>query len=272
MPELPEVETTARGIAPHLTGARITGVSVREPRLRRPVPADLASRLHDRTLLAVSRRAKYLQFDFGTGQLLIHLGMSGSLRIISPETPVTAHDHVDLCFGDRVLRYRDPRRFGLMLWLTPGEEATHPLLAPLGIEPLCATFDGHWLYRATREARRPIKSFIMDSHRIVGVGNIYASESLFRAGIHPLAIAGRLGPARCERLAGAIRDTLRDAIAAGGSSLRDFVRTDGQPGYFQQQYFVYGRDGEPCRHCGRPVERMVIGQRASFLCTQCQRR
>lgn len=271
MPELPEVETTVRGIAPHLTGATVTGVDVRQSRLRQPVPAQLAEHLNGQPLRRVGRRAKYLLFDFDPGRLIVHLGMSGSLRIVDPTVPATAHDHVDLRFGERILRYRDPRRFGLMLW-QPEDAAPPALLAQLGIEPLSAAFDGPWLYHATRLARRSIKTFIMDSHVIVGVGNIYASESLFRAGIHPLTPAGRLGPARCARLAQAIRDTLQDAIAAGGSSLRDFVGSDGQPGYFQQQYFVYARDGEPCRQCARPVRRVVIGQRASFFCAHCQRR
>jgi len=271
MPELPEVETTARGIAPHLIDHCVSHVTVRHPQLREPVPPALERLLAGQRLRAVERRAKYLLLDFGTGQLLVHLGMSGSLRIVPDGTPPGAHDHVDIGFGARVLRYRDPRRFGLMRWLARGE-AWPPLLSALGIEPLSDEFTGAWLHQATRGAKRPIKSFIMDSHQLVGVGNIYASESLFRAGIHPLTPASRIGPERCARLAQAIRETLTDAIAAGGSSLRDFVGSDGQPGYFQQQYFVYARAGEPCRRCGKPIEKQVIGQRASFFCRHCQRR
>lgn len=271
MPELPEVETTARGIAPHLTGARVSGVSVRQPRLRLPVPNDIADTLRGGVLQQVRRRAKYLLLDFGHGELLIHLGMSGSLRIVDIGTSPSPHDHVDIEFGDRILRYRDPRRFGLITWM-PEDSAPPALLAHLGIEPLEETFDGAWLHRATRHIKRPIKTFIMDSHQIVGVGNIYASESLFRARIHPLTEAGRLGPKRCQRLVEEIRATLTEAIAAGGSSLRDFVGTDGAPGYFQQQYFVYAREGEPCRTCGRPIQRHVIAQRSTFLCPACQRR
>jgi formamidopyrimidine-DNA glycosylase len=271
MPELPEVETTARGIAPHLLEHRVSHVVVRHRQLREPVPVDLEAHLAGRRLGAVTRRAKYLLLDFGNGQLLVHLGMSGSLRIVPTDTAPLAHDHVDIGFGDQVLRYRDPRRFGLMRWIGQGEPLP-AVLAGLGVEPLSEAFDGAWLYRATRDTRRSIKTFIMDSHQVVGVGNIYASESLFRAGIHPLTPAGRLGRARCDRLAGAIRATLTDAIAAGGSSLRDFVGSDGKPGYFQQQYFVYGRTDEPCRGCGRPIEKQVIGQRASFFCRHCQHR
>jgi formamidopyrimidine-DNA glycosylase len=271
MPELPEVETTARGIAPHLLGQRVTDVRVRQGRLREPVPADLGACLGGQVLQGVSRRAKYLLLDFGHGRLLVHLGMSGSLRIVPAGTEPLPHDHVDLVFGAQVLRYRDPRRFGLMRWIAAGE-AEPAVLAHLGVEPLSDAFTGPWLHAASRGARRAIKLFLMDSHVVVGVGNIYASESLFRAGIHPLTPAGRLGPARCERLVGAVRDTLTDAIAAGGSSLRDFVGGDGQPGYFQQQYFVYGRDDAPCRRCGQPVRKQTIGQRSSFFCPRCQRR
>jgi len=271
MPELPEVETTVRGIAPHLTGAQIRGVTVRQPILRMPVPGGLDTLLRDRTVRSVRRRAKYLLMDFDHGRLLIHLGMSGSLRIVGNPTPPTRHDHVDLAFGDRLLRYRDPRRFGLISWW-PADEAEPALLARLGIEPLSDDFNGAWLHRATRGARRNIKTFIMDSHLVVGVGNIYASESLFRSRIHPMTEAGRLGPARCERLATQIRATLNEAIAAGGSTLRDFVGSDGAPGYFQQHYFVYAREGLPCHACGRPVERHIIAQRSTFFCPRCQRK
>lgn len=270
MPELPEVETTRRGIAPELVGATLTGALIRQPRLRYPVPALLADAATGLPLLAVERRAKYLLLCFATGQVLIHLGMSGSLRILPADTPPETHDHVDLLFGARALRLRDPRRFGMVLWL-PAGAPTHGLLARLGIEPLEAGFTGPWLHQATRGRSTPIRSFIMDGHRIVGVGNIYASESLFRAGIAPDTPANALGLTRCTQLVEAIRSTLEAALAAGGSTLRDFVGTNGQAGYFQQQYFVYGRTGEPCRYCGTPIRRRIMGQRASFDCPRCQR-
>jgi formamidopyrimidine-DNA glycosylase len=269
VPELPEVETTLRGIQPHVMGRPITAVTVRQRMLRYPLPEQLERLVVGHPLHSIRRRGKYLLFGLGEGTLIVHLGMSGSLRILSGATAPGVHDHVDIAFGDAVLRYRDPRRFGLMLWAV-GDPANHPLLASLGIEPLDATFDGAWLYRATRGRATPIKLFLMDSHRIVGVGNIYASESLFRAAIHPATPASRLGPQRCARLAKAIQETLTEAIAAGGSTLRDFVGGDGRPGYFQQQYFVYGRDGEPCRLCGTPVRKTIIGQRATFHCPRCQ--
>lgn len=271
MPELPEVETTARGIAPHLVGARASGATIRNGRLRQPVPSDLAAQVRGRILRQVSRRAKYLLLDFDNGQVLVHLGMSGSLRIVSTDSSPASHDHVDLHFGESTLRLRDPRRFGLVLWLDA--DAPMPaMLTRLGIEPLSETFDGAWLFHATRDARTPIKTYLMNSHRVVGIGNIYASESLFRAGVHPLTPAGRLGRQRCTRLVDAIRDTLHEAIAAGGSSLRDFVGSDGAPGYFQQQYFVYGRGGAPCRRCAHPIIRTSIAQRSTFHCSHCQRR
>lgn len=271
MPELPEVETTRRGIAPSVTGAAVTDVRVRDARLRLPVPAVLHERLVGGAILAVRRRAKYLLFDLPAGGLVVHLGMSGSLRIVPSELTPGAHDHIDLVLGDIALRYRDPRRFGLFAWSDAGGDA-HPLLAGLGPEPLGDDFDGAWLHRETRKTRVAIKQAIMDARRVVGVGNIYASESLFRARINPLLPASRLGPQRCARLVGTIRETLTEAIAAGGSTLRDFVGGDGQPGYFQQSYFVYGRDGEPCRVCGHSISRTVIGQRATYWCPVCQAR
>ncbi len=271
MPELPEVETTARGIAPHLVGAQASGATIRNGRLRQIVPADLATCIQGRILRGVTRRAKYLLLEFDNGQVLVHLGMSGSLRIVPSDSPPQPHDHIDLHFGASTLRLRDPRRFGLVLWLDADATAP-PMLARLGIEPLSDAFDGAWLYRATRGSRTPIKTFLMNGRRIVGIGNIYASEGLFRARLHPLTPAGRLGPRRCARLVDALRDTLGEAIAAGGSSLRDFVGSDGAPGYFQQNYFVYGRSGEPCRICARPIVCTTIAQRSTFYCTRCQRR
>lgn len=271
MPELPEVEITRSGIAPHLCGQRVSAVRVRQPRLRYPVPDDLARRVLGQLVLAVRRRGKYLLVEFAGGSLLLHLGMSGSLRIVAADLPPEKHDHFDLVVGAQALRLRDPRRFGAVLWLDHPADV-HPLLARLGLEPLEAGFDGTALFALCRGRATPIKLLIMDGHLLVGVGNIYASESLFRARIHPQTPAGSLSKLRCERLASCIRETLQDALAAGGSSLRDFVHSDGSAGYFQQQYFVYGRDDEPCRVCASPIRRLVMGQRASFYCSRCQRR
>jgi formamidopyrimidine-DNA glycosylase len=269
MPELPEVETTCRGIRPVLTGRIASGCIIRNGRLRMPVPEDLGEHLAGQALRAVERRAKYLLLRFDSGTVIVHLGMSGSLRVVDALAPAGKHDHVDLLFGETALRLRDPRRFGLVAW-HEGEPAAHPLLARLGIEPLQPGFDGDWLFAALRGLKTPIKLAIMDAHRVVGVGNIYASESLFRARIHPLAPAGSVSRARCKRLADAIRETLAAAIEAGGSTLRDFVGGDGKAGYFQQQYFAYGRDGEACRVCGGAVRRTVMGQRSTFWCARCQ--
>ena len=271
MPELPEVETTCRGIRPHVEGRALSALVVRNPRLRVPVPDTLPARIGGRILHTVGRRAKYLLLGFDGGSVIVHLGMSGSLRVVPSSEPPGAHDHVDFVFGAQALRLRDPRRFGMVVW-QEGDVARHPLLANLGPEPLDAAFDTGWLYAVTRGLRAPIKHVLMDSHRVVGVGNIYASESLFRARIHPLEPAGHLGPRRCARLVASVRATLAAAIAAGGSTLRDFVGGDGQPGYFQQQYFVYGRSGEPCRVCGSAVRRIVSAQRATYFCPRCQRR
>ncbi len=268
MPELPEVETTRRGIAPELTGHQATGVVIRNGRLRHPIPPDLEATLAGQRLEAVERRAKYLLFRFSGGSLLVHLGMSGSLRIVPAGLAPEKHDHLDIVFGPRALRLRDPRRFGLVLW--QAGETPHPLLAHLGIEPLSDGFDGRWLHQASRGRKTPVKLWLMDAAQVVGIGNIYASESLFRAGIDPTVPVGELGPRRCARLAACIRETLDDALAAGGSTLRDFVGSNGSPGYFQQQYFVYGRNGEPCRRCARPIRKRIMGQRATFFCAHCQ--
>jgi len=271
MPELPEVETVRRGLEPLLVGHTLTGAEVREARLRWPVPAGLSTRLQDRRVVALRRRGKYLLVDLDQGGLIVHLGMSGSLRLSPPGEVPARHDHVDLIFDDgRRLRLRDPRRFGAVLWSDAPE--THPLLAGLGLEPLAPEFDGPGLHRLCRGRRLPIKALLMDAHRLVGVGNIYANESLFHAGIHPLAAADRLSARRAARLANAIRVTLEAAIAAGGSSLRDFVDGHGRPGYFQQLYFVYGRAGESCRHCGQAIVSLRLGGRATYLCPRCQPR
>jgi formamidopyrimidine-DNA glycosylase len=273
MPELPEVEVTRRGIAPVLTGSRVSGVIARTPALRYPLPHNLEQTLTGHRLAAVSRRGKYLLLDFGHGHLMIHLGMSGSLRLVAASLAAEKHDHFDLTFtikGKSVaLRLRDPRRFGAILWLE-GNASAHPLLAVLGIEPLTDEFSAEWLKQELAGLSAAIKPTLMDSHRVVGIGNIYASESLFRAGIDPRAAAGRISLKRLQRLVPAIKATLAAAIDAGGSSLRDFIRSDGSSGYFQQQLFVYGRGGEPCRLCGRPIRELRQGQRATFFCAGCQ--
>jgi formamidopyrimidine-DNA glycosylase len=271
MPELPEVEITRRGIAPALRHRTITAVTVREPRLRWRIPVGLAGALLGARIRAVRRRAKYLLLECDRGTLILHLGMSGSLRVVGATEPPGPHDHFEVAVGGRVLRLRDPRRFGAVLWHA-GDPANHPLLSHLGVEPLSPAFTGARLHAATRGRRAGIKQALMDHKVVVGVGNIYANESLFRARIHPQTPAGRLSVARCERLAEAVRSTLRDALAAGGSSLRDFVHSDGSPGYFQQRYFVYDREGTPCRICASPVRRVLQGQRSSWYCPKCQRR
>jgi formamidopyrimidine-DNA glycosylase len=269
MPELPEVEITRRGIEPHLARRRITRVVVRHRGLRWPVPRNLGALLGGARIRSVGRRAKYLLLDCGKGTLILHLGMSGSLRIVPATEAPGPHDHFDLGVGAVCVRLRDPRRFGAVLWHT-GDPARHPLLARLGVEPLSSEFTGRVLHAASRGRRIAVKQLLMDHRVVVGIGNIYANESLFRARIHPRAPARRLSLARCERLAEAVRATLEDALAAGGSTLRDFVGSDGSPGDFQQQSFVYDRAGEPCRVCRTPIRRIVQGQRASFYCPVCQ--
>lgn len=269
MPELPEVETTRRGLLPGLLGRRVTRVVVRQPRLRYPVPRQLPTLLAGQTLHAIERRAKYLLFRFEGGVLLAHLGMSGSLRLVAAAAPAGKHDHVDIGFGDTVLRLRDPRRFGALLWLD--DPGSHPLLSGLGMEPLSEQFGGDALHAATRTRSAAVKPVLMDSALVVGVGNIYASESLFRAGIHPATPARRISLQRYRRLAAAVRETLNEALAAGGSSLRDYVQSDGNSGCFQQQYFVYGRAGEACRRCGATIRQLRQSQRSTFYCPRCQR-
>ena len=271
MPELPEVETTLRGLAPHLLGQRITGVAIRHPHLRWPIPKNLPLLLRGLTIRSISRRAKYLLVECGSGTLILHLGMSGSLRILPAGTAIEKHDHFDLMLGNGLLmRLRDPRRFGAVLW-HEGDPAQHLLLVKLGPEPLQENFSADYLYRATRKRSAAIKLVIMDNHVVVGAGNIYANEALFRAGIRPQLAAGKLSKPRCARLVQTIRETLTEAIALGGSSLRDFVNSDGKPGYFQQHYWVYGRAGEPCHACGAPIKQIRQGQRSSFYCPVCQK-
>ncbi|MFY9315141.1 MAG: bifunctional DNA-formamidopyrimidine glycosylase/DNA-(apurinic or apyrimidinic site) lyase [Burkholderiales bacterium] len=269
MPELPEVEVTRRGIEPHLVGRPIAAVVVREPRLRWRVPRAVGA-LAGREVRSVKRRGKYLLLDCGDGHLILHLGMSGSLRLVARGSVPGKHDHFDLAVGQQVLRLRDPRRFGAVLWTTQPPER-HPLLRHLGIEPLSRALDGRRLHALTRASRVRIKPFLMDGRRIVGVGNIYASESLFLAGIDPRRRAGRLSVADCARLATAVKRTLRTAIRAGGSTLRDFVGSDGAEGYFQRRAWVYDRAGEKCRRCGTAIRCVVQGQRATYFCPSCQR-
>lgn len=270
MPELPEVETTCRGIAPHITGQRIRRVIIRQPRLRWPIPEDLPRLLQGRKLLSVARRGKYLLLSFHHGTLIIHLGMSGSLRLVKAETAVQKHDHFDLQLGNgRQLRLRDPRRFGAVLW-TDQPVMNHPLLVDLGPEPLADRFDGEYLHAQGRSRRIPIKQLIMDSKTVVGVGNIYANESLFRAAIHPTRPSNRISHQRYLRLAEEIRNVLREAITQGGTTLRDFLNEDGNPGYFAQSLLVYGKSGEPCPRCGKAIRSKTIGQRSTFFCPGCQ--
>jgi formamidopyrimidine-DNA glycosylase len=271
MPELPEVETTRRGIAPHVTGRRVIRIDVYDPRLRWPVPADLDTRMRGLAIERVDRRSKYLLFHAGAAALLVHLGMTGSLRIFRDPPPRGAHDHVDIVLDDgTLLRYRDPRRFGAMLWI-PSSRHGHPLLDALGPEPFDAAFDADYLWRTTRKRRAAIKLALMDNHVVSGVGNIYANEALFRAGIRPATRANRLSKPRLRRLVETVCAVLHAAIAKGGSTLRDYVGSDGAAGYFQLEYFVYGRAGEPCRVCGARIRQSRIGSRSSFYCPHCQR-
>ena len=270
MPELPEVETTRLGLLPRLQGRTLRRIVVRNPRLRWPVPDELEARLAGLTLKALDRRGKYLLFDFGGITQIVHLGMSGSLRFTGPGEPAALHDHIDWLFDDgTTLRLRDPRRFGAVLWTD--DVSQHPLLAHLGPEPLTPAFDAATLHAQCQRRSAAIKQVIMDAQVVVGVGNIYASESLFHAGIRPATAARRLSRPACARLVESIKRVLAAAIAAGGSSLRDYVATDGELGYFQLQTRVYDRERLPCKVCATPIRRIVQGQRASFYCPACQR-
>lgn len=268
MPELPEVETTCRGIAPHLTGRTLVGWTLRVPALRWPVV--LPETLRGQRIRGVRRRAKYLLIDLDGGALVLHLGMSGSLRILPADAPVLKHDHVDfLLDSGLILRFNDPRRFGSLHWQPEPAEA-HWLLAGLGVEPLTPDFDGRYLKTAARGRRVAVKSLLMDGRIVVGVGNIYANEALFLAGIRPTRAAGRVSLVAYEALAGAIKAVLGAAIEMGGTTLRDFVNQDGQPGYFQQSLWVYGREGERCKRCGAALKGVRLGQRATVFCPDCQ--
>jgi formamidopyrimidine-DNA glycosylase len=269
MPELPEVETTRRGIAPHLEGRRITAVTLRRPDLRWPIPDAIGELLPGQRIEAVDRRAKYLLLRTEIGSALLHLGMSGMLRVLPADTPVNKHDHVDLALeSGQVLRFTDPRRFGSLLWQPAGE--THELLANLGPEPLSEAFDGDVLWHLSRGRSAAVKTFLMDNANVVGVGNIYASEALFAAGIDPRRAAGKVSRERYRQLAIEVKRILAHAISRGGTTLRDFLNPDGAPGYFYQELFTYGRAGEPCKVCGTAIRSVVLGQRASFYCPKCQ--
>jgi formamidopyrimidine-DNA glycosylase len=270
LPELPEVETTRRGVRPYSEAAQVVDVVVRDRRLRWPIPSDLGQKLIGQRVERVDRRAKYLLFRTAAGTLLVHLGMSGSLRVMDVADPPLRHDHFDIVFDNgRCLRYNDPRRFGCCLWLEPDE--VHPLLSHLGPEPLSDAFTGALLYRLSRRRKGPVKNFLMDGKVVVGVGNIYANEALYLAGIRPDRAAGRISLARYERLAFFVKQVLTSAIEHGGTTLRDFVGGDGKPGYFAQQLFVYGRGGQPCKACGTTLRELRLSQRISVYCVTCQR-
>ena len=271
MPELPEVETTRRGIEPHIINQTIKNVAVRQRSLRWPIPKQLELKARNQKIESVERRGKYLLLRLNTGTIILHLGMSGSLRICTANTAAEKHDHVDFVFdNNKILRLRDPRRFGAVLWTTSTPEK-HKLLAPLGPEPLGDGFNGEYLFEQSRKRSASIKSLIMNSHIVVGVGNIYACESLYIAGINPKRKAGSLSLVRCEKLVSAIKQVLANSITQGGTTLRDFIRENGEPGYFAQKLLVYGRAGEACAKCGRPIKQINQHQRSTFYCTKCQR-
>ncbi|KZC19422.1 MULTISPECIES: bifunctional DNA-formamidopyrimidine glycosylase/DNA-(apurinic or apyrimidinic site) lyase [Rhodanobacter] len=275
MPELPEVETTRRGIAPYVVGRRVTGVILRRPDLRWPIPPEIGALLPGQRIDAVERRAKYLLLHTAAGSVLLHLGMTGVLRVLPPDAPVGRHDHVDIALertstqAPRILRFTDPRRFGCLLWQPP--DTIHELLAKLGPEPLTDAFDGDLLWHRSRGRTAAVKLFLMDNAVVVGVGNIYASEALFRGGIDPRKPAGSLSRARYARLAAEVKHLLAWAIERGGTTLRDFLAPDGAPGYFFRELMVYGRAGEPCHVCGTAIRQVVLGQRSTFWCPRCQR-
>jgi formamidopyrimidine-DNA glycosylase len=271
LPELPEVETTRRGLVPYVRRRRITALTVYEPRLRWKVPAELPDQVAGQRILRAGRRAKYLLLRLESGTLLVHLGMSGNLRAVPAGTPRLTHDHFDLVLDSGLaLRFNDPRRFGSLLY-TSGDPRAHPLLANLGPEPFSAAFDADYLWRITRGRRIAIKQLLMNSRLVVGVGNIYASEALFRARIRPRRRARSLSRADAARLVRAVRAVLAQAIRAGGTTLRDYLGADGAPGYFRQRLYVYERRGRPCRRCRTPVRALVQGQRSTYYCPSCQK-
>lgn len=270
MPELPEVETTRRGLEPHVRGQRLLKATVRDRRMRWPVAPELEQTLQGQTLNAITRRAKYLLFEFESGQLMLHLGMSGSMRVVSEDADIGKHDHFDLAFSNgRILRLRDPRRFGSIHWLPAG--SGHTLLESLGPEPFDEGFNGDYLHKRSRGKKVAVKNFIMNNHVVVGAGNIYATEALFRAGISPRKAAGKISKAAYAALANDIKDVLQAAIAQGGTTLRDFVGGNGDKGYFSLELQVYGREGQPCVRCEAPLKGIRLGQRATVYCSHCQK-
>lgn len=271
MPELPEVETTKRGIEPYLKNTTVRSIIIRNPNLRWKVDPELANILKNQKINGIYRRAKYLLITFDKGTLIMHLGMSGSLRVVTKNIAVEKHDHVDICLNnDHIIRFRDPRRFGSVLWTEESIE-NHRLLNKLGPEPLENDFHGDYLFATTRGRKRAIKQHIMDNHIVVGVGNIYASESLFKAGIHPQASCHTLSKHKLELLSRAIKNILGAAIEQGGTTLKDFSNANGKPGYFAQQLYVYGRKNEPCLICATTIKQITQGQRSSYFCTKCQK-
>ena len=270
MPELPEVETTRQGIIPHTVGKKVRRVVVRNPAFRWPIPEDLPEKVARKTLKSVSRRGKYLLFEFSQGYILWHLGMSGSLRIVKPEEPPLVHDHVDMEFAHCTLRFCDPRRFGCVLW--SNDPYQHRLLASLGPEPLSEAFDKHYLKQVCAKRKVAIKQLVMNAQVVVGVGNIYANEALFYSGIHPLAPANTLSLKRLEKLVVEIKKVLDRAIRKGGTTLRDFVSGDGKPGYFAQSLRVYGRAGQKCNECSGVLQEVRLGQRSTVFCARCQKK
>ncbi len=270
MPELPEVETTLRGVQPHIQHQRIKAIVVRQHKLRWPIPHDIQLQLQDKEITHIERRGKYLLFKTSSGTLIIHLGMSGSLRILNHDTPVQKHDHVDIEFTNKIiLRYTDPRRFGAILW-TIDDVSLHPLIAKLGVEPLEHHFSGHYLLQHASKRTTPIKSLIMENKTVVGIGNIYATEALFLAKIHPASPSKSLSQEQMNCLVKTIKAVLQQAIKSGGTTLKDFVNCEGKPGYFFLELNVYGRVGQPCTRCYLPLETMRIGQRTTVFCQNCQ--
>ena len=271
MPELPEVETTLLGLKPHILQQTILAVTIRQHQLRWPISPELSTVVIGQTIQTLQRRGKYILLGLQTGSLLVHLGMSGRFCIIPTATTPGKHDHVDIQMSTQtVLRYTDPRRFGAMIWIPGSTPLDHPLLNKLGMEPFDPEFNGHYLWQKAQTKKMPLKAFIMDQHIVVGVGNIYATEALFTTGLHPALPAKRITPSQMDALAKAIQTLLNHAIQAGGTSLKDFLQTDGKPGYFKFQLQIYDRAGQPCPICETSLEKMLIGQRSSVFCKNCQ--
>ena len=270
MPELPEVETVCRGITPHILGQKIVDTIVRRPSLRWPIPEHLPEQLNNNRVDAIHRRGKYLLFDTHSGTLIVHLGMSGSIRIVHNTTPLKKHDHVDICFANKkILRFNDARRFGAILWTTK-DSGQHPLLKEIGLEPLSDQFNDDWFYHLTIKKKQMIKSLLMNHKIVAGIGNIYATESLFLSGIRPNRCANTITHHECTRLICTIKTLLKEAIKCGGTTLKDFFNAEGKPGYFAQKLWVYGRGGHPCKKCHHMIEHMKINQRSSYFCPTCQ--